>query len=113
MNIDDKIKEFRATSGDPLWKIVLNWGTVVLFLTLPLAIAAVQIYSNTHRGWWVWMENLTPAEHERRFQYLNDFMRNLTILVFGLAGLRTWENIRNGKAQNDRRKPEDRREEAH
>ena len=88
---------------DPLWKTVLNWGTVVLFLLLPLFIMAIQLYANTHPGWWQWMEKLNPQEHERRFQYVNDFMRNLTILVFGLAGLRTWENLKNGKEE---KKPE-------
>ena len=82
---------------DPLWKTVLNWGTVLLFFLVPLFIMSVQLYANTHPGWWQWMENLSPQEHERRFEYLNDFMRNLTILVFGLAGLRTWENLKNGR----------------
>jgi len=85
---------------EPLWRLVLNWGTVITFLVLPLLILSVQVYANTHPGWWNWSEQLKPEEHERRFQYINDFMRNLTILVFGLAGLRTWEQIKtngNGK----------------
>jgi len=83
---------------EPLWKTVLNWGTVITFLTLPLVIMSIQIYANTHPGWWEWAEKgLTQSERQERFAYLYDFMRNLTILVFGLAGLRTWEHIKNGK----------------
>jgi len=86
---------------DPLWKVVLNWGTVVTFLTLPLVLASIQIYINTHPGTWTWVDpDLTAEQRVARFQYLYDFMRNITILVFGLAGLRTWENVRNGKANN-------------
>jgi len=82
---------------DPLWKTVLNWGTVITFLLLPLAILSLQVYANTHSGWWKWQDQLTPEQQAARYQYLNDFMRNLTMLVFGLAGLRTWESIKNGK----------------
>ena len=86
---------------DPLWKTVLNWGTVITFLVLPLFILSFQLYVNTHPGYWKWVEpNLTPEQHAQRFQYIYDFMRNITILVFGLAGLKTWENVRNGKVNN-------------
>jgi len=90
-------------NNEPLWKTVLNWGTVVVFFTLPLFMMCVQIYANTHPGWWQWHEkNLTPAERLDRFRYLSDYMRNLTILVFGLAGLRTWEHMKqNGNGKQD------------
>jgi hypothetical protein len=91
---------------EPLWRLILNWGTVISFLTVPLIIMSIQVYANTHPGWWQWNDALTPEQHQSRFQYLNDFMRNITILVFGLAGLRTWENIKNGKGQqSDPRAP--------
>jgi hypothetical protein len=94
MKIDDAIKEFRVTTGDPLWKTFLNWGAVVTFLSLPLIMLCVQMYGRTHPGW---MDTSSP-EH---FKYLGEFQRNLTILVFGLAGLRTWENVKNGKPKNE------------
>jgi len=85
---------------DPLWKTVLNWGTVITFFTLPLFIMCVQLYAHTHPGWW------THAEGEQnRFQYLYDFMRNITLLVFGLAGLRTFENLKNGRHQEKEPEP--------
>jgi hypothetical protein len=80
-----------ASVKEPLWKTVLNWGTVITFFTLPAFLITVQIYSHTHPDWW----QHTPQEQDR-FHYLNDFLRNVTLLVFGLAGLRTWEQIKNG-----------------
>src|SRR5262245_11356628 len=94
---------------EPAWKIVLNWGAVILFLTVPLGIASLQIYINTHRGVWQWVEELTPEQRIQRFQYLYDFMRNLTILVFGLAGLRTWQHVsdmKNGNHKERKQKDE-------
>ena len=90
---------------EPLWRLVLNWGTVVTFLILPLVILSIQVYANTHPHWWTWQDHqLTPEQQASRYQYLNDFMRNLTILVFGLAGLRTWEQIKiNGNNKRQRR----------
>jgi len=89
---------------EPLWKVILNWGAVSTFLVLPLSIMLLQVYANTHPGWWKWHEELTPDQRMQRFTYLYDHMRNLTILVFGLAGLRTWEHITNGKNGNNKAK---------
>jgi len=80
---------------DPLWRTVLNWGTVITFFTLPITIMCIQLYAHTHPNWW----QHTLGEPQR-FQYLYDFMRNITILVFGLAGLRTWENLKNGNGKH-------------
>jgi hypothetical protein len=78
---------------EPLWKTVLNWGAVITFLTLPLFVFAMQLYMRAHTGTF----DSTKPEH---FKYLFDFQRNITVLVFGLAGLRTWENITNGKRKS-------------
>jgi hypothetical protein len=74
---------------------VLNWGTIVTFLTLPLVVFSVQMYARTHPGWMTY-------ENPEHFKYLGDFQRNLTILVFGLAGLRTWEAVKNGDGKHPR-----------
>jgi hypothetical protein len=79
---------------EPLWRIVLNWGTIVTFLTLPLVVFIAQLYARTHPGW---LDTSNP-EH---FKYLLDFQRNLTILVFGLAGLKTYEQVKNGKQHGE------------
>lgn len=87
----------------PLWKTVLAWGAVVTFLSLPLFILAVQLYNWTHPGWMI----ADPERVDRLREFLGEFMRNITILVLGLAGLRTWEQIKangNGKLDNSDRK---------
>jgi hypothetical protein len=78
---------------EPLWKLVLNWGAIITFLTLPTVILSVQLIHWTHPGFFQFPAN-------PRIEYLREFQRNLTILVFGLAGLRTWEQIKNGKNGN-------------
>ncbi len=93
MKLDDLIREFRATSGEPLWRVFLNWGTVIAFFAIPLTLFCVQFYARTHPGWF-------NEEHPEHFKYIADYQRNLTILVFGLAGLKTWENIKNNKPKS-------------
>lgn len=92
---------------EPLWKTVLNWGAVISFLMLPLVILTIQIYANTHPGWWQWADSsATAQQRHEHFRYLSDFLRNLTILVFGLAGLRTWETVKhNGNGKEGKHEP--------
>jgi hypothetical protein len=83
-----------------MWKLALNWGVVVTFLTLPLVLMVIQLAIIAHPNW---VSN--PERHEDHFKYLIEFQRNLAILVFGLAGLRTWETIRNGAPKIERHQP--------
>jgi hypothetical protein len=78
--------------NEPYWKLFLNWGVVITFLTLPLMIMVIQLYILSHPD-----IIKDPETHREHFKYLIEFQRNLAILVFGLAGLRTWEAIKNGK----------------
>jgi hypothetical protein len=78
--------------NEPLWKTALNWGVISMFLTLPMVVFAIHLYALTHAGW-IYREKM-PDE----FKYVLEFERNLAILVFGLAGLRTWEQLKNGKS---------------
>lgn len=72
---------------EPLWKTVLNWGAVLTFFLLPLTVFISQFTIFTDM-----------AAQKDDLDYLKTFMTNITLLVFGLAGLRTWETIKaNGK----------------
>ena len=71
----------------------MNWGAVLTFLTLPLTLFSLQLWNWTHPGW----IEVAPEKVEHLRKFLSEFMRNVTILVFGLAGLRTWEQVKNGK----------------
>jgi hypothetical protein len=77
---------------EPTWKTALNWGVVILFLTLPLIMMIIQLYILTHPTWMP-----KAAQYREHFSYLKNFMNTLAMLVFGLSGLRTWEQVRNGK----------------
>ena len=67
---------------EPLWKTVLNWGAVVTFFALPLIVLTLQL------------TGLFPSKEEAG--YLKDLQRNVTVLVAALAGLRSFEQIKNG-----------------
>jgi hypothetical protein len=84
---------------EPYWKLALNWGVVITFLTLPMVLMAIQLAIVSHPNWIT-----DPQRYEKSFGYLSDFQRNLAILVFGLAGLHTWQEIKNGKT-NANKKP--------
>jgi hypothetical protein len=85
---------------EPYWKLFLNWGVVITFLLLPLVIMVIQLYLLSHPDV---IKN--PATYRDHFKYLLEFQRNLAILVFGLAGLRTWEQLKNGKPPSLEGKP--------
>jgi hypothetical protein len=72
------------------WKTFLNWGAVCMFFGMPLIIMVIQIFALMFPKW------LSQELPQTEFKYLYEFQRALAILVFGLAGLRTWEHVKNG-----------------
>ena len=79
--------------SDTKWRLVLCWGTVITFLTLPLGIFTIAL--------------LHPelANRIREFQFLSKFFESITALVFGLAGLRSLDKFvetKNGKPPPER-----------
>jgi hypothetical protein len=73
------------------WKRFLNWTAVIMFFAMPLLIMFIQLLALAFPS--VLSKELPQSE----FKYLYEFQRALAILVFGLAGLRTWEHVHNGK----------------
>ena len=76
---------------DEPWKTFLNWGAVVMFFGMPLLVMILQVAALMFPTW------LSKELPQAEFKYLYEFQRALAILVFGLAGLRTWEVTHNGK----------------
>ena len=63
-----------------------------MFFGMPLLVLLIQLAALTFPGW------LSQELPQTEFKYLYEFQRALAILVFGLAGLRTWEHVsHNGK----------------
>jgi hypothetical protein len=78
---------------DPLWRKVLNWGAVTTFFTAPAIIFVLQIFSE--ESWAPWIHF---AKHLVEFKWLGNFYTSVTALVFGLAGLNSWDKrLSNGK----------------
>jgi len=79
---------------DPLWRIILYWGTVISFFTLPLLVFVIHLmligYPQILHG--------NALGHAGEFKYVFEFHRTLAALVFGLAGLHTGEMIAGNQA---------------
>jgi hypothetical protein len=82
------------------WKTFLNWSVIIMFIAMPVLVMVIQLYALSHPAW------LSSQLPQTEFKYLYEFQRALAILVFGLAGLRTWEVVKNGKHPNQQRKEE-------
>jgi hypothetical protein len=74
---------------DEPWRIFLNWGAVIMFFSMPLLVLVIQLAALQFPNW------LSKELPQTEFKYLYEFQRALAVLVFGLAGLRTWEHISN------------------
>lgn len=82
---------------DAKWRLLLQWGTVLTFLMLPLSVFAIAI--------------LHPelASQIREYKFLTKFYESITALVFGLAGLRSLDKYvetKNGNGKSSTPKPE-------
>jgi len=77
------------------WKTFLNWGAVVMFFGMPLLVMLIQLLALA------FPDVLSKELPQSEFKYLYEFQRALAILVFGLAGLRTWEHVSNGKQKKN------------
>jgi hypothetical protein len=74
---------------DPLWRIILYWGTVISFFTLPLLVFSIHL---ALIGYPQILQGNAPS-HAGEFKYVFEFHRTLAALVFGLAGLHTGQVI--------------------
>jgi hypothetical protein len=74
---------------DPLWRIILYWGTVISFFTLPLLVFSIHLALIGYPGI---LQGNAPG-HAGEFRYVFEFHRTLAALVFGLAGLHTGQVI--------------------
>jgi hypothetical protein len=75
---------------EPRWRTVLCWGAVMCFFSLPLTAFIIVVYGTTIGS----VGFLDPKELVF-FREFVPFEATLATLVFGLAGLNTWDK-RNG-----------------
>lgn len=77
---------------EPLWRTLLCWGAVLAYLTVPLITYILIVVSIQSPGW-----NIN--EHLKDFAGLGQWFQALSALVFGLAGLRSFDryvDVKNG-----------------
>jgi hypothetical protein len=68
---------------EPRWRTVLNWSAVIMFFSMPLVLFVMHLIS-IERGWQV-------EERWAEFKGLGFVYQTITALVFGLAGLNSWD----------------------
>jgi hypothetical protein len=85
--------------SEPRWKVVLCWGTVLTFLTMPLIVLALAISARAY-GW------LGVEEHLKGYKFLGQFFQSVTALTFGLAGLRSLDKYVEVKNGGSKKPPE-------
>ena len=78
---------------DTRWRLILCWGTVITFLTLPLSLLILGFI------------NPAFAEEVKSYKFLPKFFESVTALVFGLAGLRSVDKYVETKNGNGNKKP--------
>ena len=66
------------------WRTVLAWGSVIVFLCAPPIVFILEITGALGRP---------PGT----YPYLKEFYFSVTGVLVSLAGLGTWESVRNGK----------------
>jgi hypothetical protein len=90
---------------EPKWRVLLYWGTVITFFTLPLLIFVIHLmligFPEILHG--------HGQGHVGEFKYVFEFHRTLAALVFGLAGLHTGEVIATTKRVDRSETPVSRR----
>jgi hypothetical protein len=83
---------------EPLWREVLCWGAVICFFLLPLIAFVIVVYGVT-----VGSAGFLSAQELAFFKEFTPFEATLATLVFGLAGLNTWDK-RNGVKKEEKEK---------
>jgi threonine/homoserine/homoserine lactone efflux protein len=81
-------------NNEPLWRTILCWSAVIVFFALPLIVFVIQVFSGAE------------ARHQmlKDFDWLGNIYRTVTALLFGLAGLNSYDKRLNGRLQNERGK---------
>ena len=63
------------------WRLLLCWGSVLTFLLMPITLVIIGFL------------NPAFAEEIREYKFLGKFFESVTALVFGLAGLRSFDKF--------------------
>jgi hypothetical protein len=83
------------SGSEPRWRIVLCWGAVFTFFTVPIVGLTLLILSDT-----------VPSirNHMSEYKFIGPFFQSVTALVFGLSGLRSLDKYVETKNGNGNKK---------
>src|ERR1700757_2993350 len=76
---------------EPLWRKILCWGAVVCFFLFPGMAFALVIHDALTHG------IILSATDISNLKSFGTYQATLTALLFGLAGLNTWDRRNGGK----------------
>jgi hypothetical protein len=79
-----------SNNKEPLWRQVLCWAAVISFFAIPTGFYFMQVICMLVPAW-----QITDAEL-KHFQWLGNYLRTLATLVFGLAGLNSFDSWKGG-----------------
>jgi len=84
-------------TDEPRWKVLLCWGAVFTFFTVPIVGIGLLI-----------MADQFPSirNHINEFKFIGPFFQSVTALVFGLAGLRSVDRYVDQKNGGSKKPPE-------
>jgi len=74
-----------ALMKEPLWRTILCWGSVLIFLGAPVLLLTLQILDHLQE------RDIQVAKS------MGGIYLAISGVVASLAGLNTWNNIKNGK----------------
>ena len=81
--------------SEPRWRVVLCWGAVFTFFTVPLVGITLLLLA----------DKLQIRDHLSEYKFIGPFFQSVTALVFGLSGLRSLDKYvetKNGGARNEK-----------
>lgn len=76
-------------NNEPQWRRILNWGCVIAFFAFPVIFFILQILAAEMPGFHF-------EEQTKYYTWTRDYFRLIALLVFGMAGLNSWDR-HNGK----------------
>ena len=71
-------------NDEPQWRRILNWGCVISFFTFPIIFFTLQVLAAE-------IPNFHFEEQIKQYLWTREYFRLIALLVFGMAGLNSWD----------------------